>query len=276
MTNISSNLTSDLDDDGNPLYLYENAPLGGVEFNVKIREGCRSWHVRNEHGGYNEYVVQKNDYDKTSTSTGIPTAYRYVQSKDFKYSLYSNVDLAKDARNRMIKFVENYRKFEDRGVGLYIHSPSTGSGKTLLACIIANGLIRRYNEQPRFIKASVFFEEYKREMKNLNNDSYRNEDKMKQITQAKILIIDDLGAKKATDYISSLMYEIISKRTDLRKVTIITSRKALSELKAINYDASTISKIGSSTRPIDLPNEDVGVMTASEDNEDLDEILKKV
>lgn len=275
MTNISTVCHSDnkaVDDEGNPYYLYENAP-NEIPFNVHNRETCRTHHIKTKEGYIYEYAELKESYDSLAISTGIPQAYRYAKIKDFGCEKYSNSAMAQEVRQKTINFIKYFDKFKNKGVGLYIHSASTGSGKTLLTCIMANGLIRQYNEQPRFIEAAALFNESRKAARYSNNEDTRIEDRLRNIENANILIIDDLGAEKATDYTSSVLYSLISKRTCLRKVTIITSRKTLDELK---YNASTINQIRSSTRIIELPNENVGAKVADENNKDLDKLLNQV
>ena len=259
-----------LDDEGNPLYPYENAPID-TPFNVRIRKECRIYEIKNDNNMIYEHVQLQVDYDKSTSRTGIPEAHRYVRMKDFRPEFYIDKVLARNAKEKVTRFIENFGKFVDKGVGLYIYSPSSGAGKTLLASILANALIRQYNESPKFIKATTFFEEYKRAMRQSSKDNPIVDDKLRVLTNAKVLIIDDLGAEKVTDYISTLMYEVISKRTDMRKVTIITSKKKIEDLK---YDTSTINQISSSVRLIELPNENVGLKVSNEANKDLDLLLE--
>lgn len=270
-TTCHSDNSTKFDDVGNPFYLYEEAPTD-TPFNIKVREGCTSHQIRTKEGHYYEFIERKENYDSAAISTGIPQAYRYAKTKDFDYERYSNLSIAREARQKGINFIKHFDKFKYKGVGLYIHSPSTGSGKTLLACIIANGLIRQYGEQPRFIEATSLFNESRKASRYSDNGDTSSQDKLRSAERSAILIIDDLGAEKATDFTSSVLYSIISKRTSLGKITIITSRKSLDELK---YNASTISQIRNSTRPIELPNENVGAKVADEANKDLDDLLNQ-
>ena len=219
-----------------------------------------------------EYAELKESYDKAAISTGIPQVYRYVKTKDFDYNKYTNTVLGGEARQKSINFVKHFSKFKQRGVGLYIHSPSTGAGKTLLACIIANGLIRQYNEQPRFIKADSYIDECKKAIRSKSSDDMSGSNKIRTLENCQVLILDDLGTGKVTDYHSELMYNLIGKRTDLGKITIITSKKSLDELK---YNVSTINQIRASTRVIELPDENVGAKLADMANNDLDDLLNQ-
>lgn len=262
--------SNDLDDEGNFIRSYEEVPVD-TPFNVRVREGCRLYEVKTDNNIIYEYAQVQGDYDSTARRTGIPEPYRYVKMKDFRTDIYMDRMLANKAKDMVKQFIVHFSKFASKGVGLYIYSPSSGAGKTLLASVIINALIRKYDEMPKFIKATTFFEESKRALRQVNKDNPVAEDRIRMLTNAKVLIIDDLGAEKVTDYINTLVYELISKRTDLRKVTIITSRKKLEELK---YDTSTISQVNASTRLIELPNENVGLRVSNESNRELDQLLE--
>ena len=94
--------------------------------------------------------------DKRVTSTGlwerkkysyIPTKYMDSEAKAFNWKLYGEpfqtaISGIKKILNAFIFGFDNFRR---EGKGLYIESTAHGSGKTLLACIIANEILKRDN-----------------------------------------------------------------------------------------------------------------------------------
>ncbi len=264
-----------LDELGTPWYGYDEAPIGLPYRQVRANGGLH-YELKNEFGQSYTYWGAgnpKENFNQSVGFTGMPQEYRYKTSKDFMTNIYQDVSSAGEAKLKTRNYIKEYKQFAYKGIGLYMYSPSTGSGKTLLACLVANGLIKAYGENVKFIKAAILFEDLKREFNGFNRDNPQTNDKLKQLQQTQVLIIDDLGAEKVTDFINTKMYELISRRYDLHKVTIFTSRK---EIKQLKYDTSTVAAINRSCIPIFLPNEDVASKLASEANRELEQLLNQV
>lgn len=261
------------DDFGEPWYLYQDAPIGAFR-KIKVNGGV-AYENKDEHG--NSYSMwspgnPKDSYTQSINSTGIPSEYQYKSSKDFRCDIYQDQEIAANAVVKARNYVKEFKQLAYNGIGLYIYSPSTGSGKTFLSCLIASGLMNSYGESVKFVKSTILFEDLKRELNIASRENPQTNDKLNRLTQAPVLIIDDLGSEKVTDYISTKMYELISKRSDLHKVTIITSKKSIKELK---YDTSTVAAINRTCRPIVLPNEDVATKLADEANKEIDKLLSQ-
>ncbi len=264
-----------LDELGTPWYGYDEAPKGIPYRQVRYNGGLH-YELKDEFGKSRTYWGvgnPKENFNQSIGFTGIPLEYRYKTSKDFMTDIYKDISSAGEAKLKTRNYIKEYKQFAYKGIGLYMYSPSTGSGKTLLACLVANGLIKTYGENVRFIKAAILFEDLKREFNGFNRDNPQTNDKLKQLQQTQVLIIDDLGAEKVTDFINTKMYELISRRYDLHKVTIFTSRK---EIKQLKYDTSIVAAINRSCIPIFLPNEDVASKLASEENKELEQLLNQV
>ncbi len=265
------------DDFGEPWYSYddESIPIN-KPFNQRRLDGGMTSHIiKTGESLFYEYIEfgdPKEKFNRSIGSTGMPQEYMYKSSKDFKTDIYEEVDLGREALIKARNYIKEYKQFAHKGKGLYIYSPSTGSGKTFLSCLVANGLIKMHDQSVRFVKSSILLEELKKELSG-NKDSSPTNDKLKMLQQAQVLIIDDFATEKVTDFASAKMYELISKRSDLHKVTIITSRKTLDKLK---YNAPTVAAIGRSCIPILLPDEDIGTKIAYEANKELEKILTKV
>lgn len=271
-----SNHIEPIDDFGKPLYSYDNAPIN-TPFNQRRIDGGRTfYHIKTDYGYFAECVSTgnpKESFNQSISTTGMPEEYRYKSSKDFRTDIYQDISSASEAIHKTKNYIKEYKKFAYKGIGLYIYSPYTGSGKTFLACLVANGLMKKYGESIKFVKATILFEDLKREFNSFNRDNPQTNDKLKRLQQVQVLIVDDLGAEKVTDFINTKMYELISRRHDLHKVTIFTSRK---EIKQLKYDTSTVAAINRSCIPIFLPNEDVATKLASEANRELEQLLNQV
>jgi len=124
----------------------------------------------------------------------------------------------------------------EKSRGLYFSGP-TGSGKTALAMAIAEQLIMRgrklavwnYNSLMHDIRASI---------KDANLPS--ENELIAEATQADLLVLDDLGAEKQSEYSTNILYLIVSKLYDNNKLVIVTSNyggKAL--LERLEKDGDT-------------------------------------
>ena len=106
---------------------------------------------------------------------------------------------------------------------LYL-SGKVGTGKTLAACTLARQwLIDR--GRVRFIRAHDFFSQL-REAEFGRNGGLS----VKSLSWYQVLVFDDLGAEKPTDYTRSRLLALIEARHDRKVRTIITSNYTLSEL----------------------------------------------
>jgi DNA replication protein DnaC len=116
------------------------------------------------------------------------------------------------------KFVEGYPVITD-GRGLLL-TGSIGIGKTHLAVGILQGLIKERN-------AKGIFYDYRDLLKEIQNSYGRNDVSERQILEpvfeADVLVLDELGAAKPTDWVWDTVQHILNTRYNDRKTTIITT-----------------------------------------------------
>ncbi|TGM97366.1 ATP-binding protein [Leptospira dzoumogneensis] len=157
-----------------------------------------------------EYLVKK---------AGIPSKYKYrtLKSMDTTHlSFLAAYDWAET-------LVDKWNSSGTIRQGLYLWG-ATGSGKTLLACGILNELILRYGTECRYAKIN-------RDFLSTIRDSYQKESELhgmeqtikKQFTDVEVLVLDDFGANKESDWANSQLYDLIDARYEEEKVTILTS-----------------------------------------------------
>ena len=107
--------------------------------------------------------------------------------------------------------------------GLYLHGEA-GTGKTYFAVKIFQAL-----KDAKFIKAPRFLLSLKSNFED-RHSSWKNEEIIDKLSTAPILIIDDLGAEKSSDWVSEIFYILIDERYSRMLPTIITSNFDLDEL----------------------------------------------
>ena len=120
-------------------------------------------------------------------------------------------------------YVENFDVMFAKGQGLLFWG-NVGTGKSYTAAAIANELLKRM--QPVIMTSFV----------KLINDmgSFENDDSsyIAKLNRAKLLIVDDLGAERGTDFSLEKVYDIIDSRYRSGKPIILTTNLELSHMKS--------------------------------------------
>lgn len=118
------------------------------------------------------------------------------------------------------RYAEKFDELRKKNQGLLLYG-TVGSGKTHLACCIGNYIM----EHLRTVLATSL-------VKILQNASAMNEEsfteKMKDVD---LLIIDDLGAERGTDYALETVYNIIDSRYRAGKPMIVTTNLTINDMQ---------------------------------------------
>lgn len=117
------------------------------------------------------------------------------------------------------RYVENWETTEAKNIGLLLWG-GTGNGKTYAAACIANSLIdrgvpARITSFPRIIGAKF-------------------EDRpqiMEAVRRYPLLVLDDFGTERATDFALETVYSVVDERYKTGKPLIVTSNLTLEELR---------------------------------------------
>ena len=120
--------------------------------------------------------------------------------------------------------VDEFLKEERPKRGLFLFGKA-GTGKTHLAARIA----QETTLETRFIKMPKLLLELR---SNFNtSESWQNEKIIEKLAKIELLIIDDLGAEKMSDWVAETIYLLIDERYGNMRPTIITSNFDLEELE---------------------------------------------
>lgn len=136
---------------------------------------------------------------------------------DYNFANAENVESIIIARG----YVDNWAKMKADNIGL-IFSGGVGTGKTFAAGCIANELFRQ--------RVGVCMTNFPRVLNNLQA-SYEKQEIIDQIISYDLLVIDDLGAERATDYAVEQVYAVIDARYRSGKPLIVTTNLGISELE---------------------------------------------
>ena len=120
------------------------------------------------------------------------------------------------------RYAEHFGEMLEKNQGLLFYG-GVGTGKTYSAACIANYLLCR--------RWSVVMTSF---VKLLNSmQTFREDDSvmLNRLNRAKLLIIDDLGAERGTDFALEKVYDIIDSRYRARLPVILTTNLGIDELK---------------------------------------------
>jgi DNA replication protein DnaC len=146
-------------------------------------------------------------------SAGIPARYRACSFETFD-ELNDDLRLAK---LQVMKFAEEY-PIQDTGLLLL---GSCGAGKTHLAVAALQELIRDKGVEGLFVDFRDLLKEIQASYNAVSEVTEL--DILQPIFGAEVLLLDDLGAIRMTEWVRDTLSHIISARYNERRVTIITS-----------------------------------------------------
>ena len=181
----------------------------------------------------------------------IPVEYVFKTGKDFDWQKYGeDTSMQKETVNAFITEFDDFRR---EGRGLYIFSRTRGSGKTMLACCVANEVLKKYDTVVKFISVPDYIELIKEK-------DEASKEKQEAIMNAGLLILDDVGAQvENKDWITTALFRLIDRRYTNHYPTIFTSNVCIDELKT---DWRISDRIDSVSIPVPMPEVSVRKQTA--------------
>lgn len=179
------------------------------------------------------YVDYPNNYNGHIVFSYKPCQYQkqYEENKISEESLVreaqmKDIDLSDKKRIKLIKWCDSFIKSYDpakENKGLYLHG-SFGSGKTFIISAMLNELAKK-----RFTTEIVFFPTLLRDLK---SDFDSLQDTINYLEKVDLLLIDDIGAEKVTEWSrDEILGTILQERMTNHKVTFLTSNFNIEELE---------------------------------------------
>lgn len=207
--------------------------------------------------------------DVRRTRSGIPVEYVYKRGSDFKWDYYGDeTEMIKKIAN---SFVARYEEFRRSGRGLYICSQTKGSGKTLLACCLANEVMERYNAVVKFIQVLDYIDLIKKKGEGVSEAA---EEQKRSLKECSLLILDDMGVQtERQEWINNALFSLIDERYRNILPTIYTSNLPMERASG---DDRIQSRIYGTSIPILLPEVSIRDRLADQYRNDfLREVLSK-
>jgi len=133
----------------------------------------------------------------------------------------------------------------DARKGLFIYG-KTGTGKTIYAASLLLEIIKKYKLEDhstitgQYIGGSEFFQEIR---DTFSMPSATSSDVLQKYEDADLLVFDEIGTEKPSDWVLQMLYLLINYRYEHRKPIIIVSNFGLKELRKRLQDDRIPSRI---------------------------------
>lgn len=173
---------------------------------------------------------------------------------------YKNMTFEKSTCNELIfakRYTDNFQKYKQDNIGLMILG-ETGTGKTYAAACIANALIQQ--EFSVFMANTLYITD---KMTNLfANDRLEF---IQSLQRYSLLIVDDFGAERCTEFACEQVYNLIETRYRSKKPMIITSNLTPDQLKTDDLRLKrTYDRVKEMCHPIIMTGESIRKSIANE------------
>ena len=138
-----------------------------------------------------------------------------------QYWTFDNDDKSNEKLTNMAKrYVNHFDAFLKDGKGLLLHG-GVGTGKTYIACMIANALIDK--------GYPVLVTNFSRVLNTLQG-TFDKQEYLDSLNRFKLLVIDDLGIERDTGYAKEQVFSIIDSRYRAGLPMIITTNLTMQKL----------------------------------------------
>ncbi len=171
----------------------------------------------------------------------------FVSKRQQDYT-FDNADETTD-KKLIIKtrnYVDGFDEMLEDNIGLFLFG-SVGSGKTYLACAIANEIIEKYEYRVKMKNFAQILNDLQSGGFNLDRNEYIN-----TLTSPKLLILDDFGIERNTEYALENIYNVINARYLKAKPTIITTNLDYGDIEK-EQDSVSLARIYSRLLEMCLP-----------------------
>lgn len=145
---------------------------------------------------------------------------------------FANDDMENERLTKAMKrYVDNFSDLKKQGKGLLLYG-NVGRGKTYAACEVANALI----DKGRAVLVTNFSR-----LLNTLQGTFEKQEYIDSLNDFSLLVIDDLGIERETDYAKEQVFNIIDSRYRAGLPMIITTNLSIDKIK--NPDDITNGRI---------------------------------
>lgn len=146
----------------------------------------------------------------------------FAESNMFNWTFANDDSKNEKLSNAMKKYVENFPDFKKEGKGLLLYG-TVGTGKTYFSACIANALIEE--------GYSVLMTNFARLTNSIQGTFDGKNEFIDSLQRYTLLIIDDLGAERKSEYMQEIVFNIIDARYRSGLPFIITTNLTAEEIR---------------------------------------------
>lgn len=191
--------------------------LFGIRKTVPVVCECRAGQLRRE-AEEQERKERELTLDKMRSMSLMSEKFRGATFEAYKVR-EENREAYKAAR----AFAEQFDRMYEEGQGLLLYGP-VGTGKSFTAACIANKLLDD--------GVPVIMTSFVRILRDIQPGGMDESDYMATLGRARLLIIDDLGAERETEYALEKVYSVIDERTRQARPLILTTNMSLAQMRS--------------------------------------------
>lgn len=203
----------------------------------------------------------------------IPELFKDLELSKFDVMVYQQAESRQIVRTacKIIKtYLDNFTTMQERGMGLYIYSKTRGSGKTYISAMIANELMKKH--QVKFAGSTVILNEIRTTYEKNKDKEYTENQLLDALVTTEILVIDDFGTERVTDWVNDKFYHIINQRYLKKKVTLYTSNDSI---RTLDYDSRITSRIMERVYEVKFAEESVREHIAENNEKEIIEMIQR-
>lgn len=186
-----------------------------------IRISCKCVRDRQEQEKQRENLLKQDRLRQNCFISKNQIAYTFENADE-----YTDKEIIKKAKN----YVKHFEEMRKDNVGLLLYG-NVGSGKTYIACSIANAIITEYSYMVKMRNFAQILNDLQKGGFNLDRNEY-----IEQITSPTLLILDDFGIERNTEYALEQIYNVINARYLKARPTIITTNLNFKDIEKEQED----------------------------------------
>ncbi len=186
-------------------------------------------------GGNICYCLQELFAKLTTSKLNEKAQLKLSNFDTFSLEYYKGSDY--QAMEKILKYAKNYAAYFNRKSESILIFGNTGLGKTHISLAIANEVLKK--------GYSVIYDTAMNILRDIEKEHFSHEkstEMLDLITDADLLILDDLGTEFESKFYNSAIYNIINSRLVKEKPTIISTNLDFSALSA-RYGGKVASRI---------------------------------